>query len=881
MNWWQRLRRREQVERELDAELRYHLDRRAADLGGQGWSDRDARRQARMELGGLEQMKEECRDARGTRWLDDLWQDLRHGLRVLRQRPGFTAIALGTLALGSGAATVMFAVVHGVLLKPLAYPAPERLMTVHDWTERDGEQQWFSYLNFLDIRQESRTLSPVAAWRYGGGTISQPGDAEYVDGLQISSAFFDALGVPMVEGREFRADEDRPGGAPVAIISRALWKRRYDGRRNVVGSRLVFDGEARTVVGIAPPAYPPVAGSMDVFTPLGQNAAPFIWNREAHPGIRVVARVDAAATAAAANAELALIGHDLGARYPSTNADRWFTAQPLARDVVGKVRPTLWILLGAVGLVLLIACVNVASLLLARALSRERELAMRAALGATRGRLIRQCLTESALLALAGGVLGIGLATVGIRPFVALWPGGLPRLADVQIDWRVLLVALNVSVAAGMLFGLAPALRIPRHLDRALRADARCAPGGSRRLHGVLVAAEIGLAIVLLVAAGMLGRTILTLSSLDPGVTLRNALAARVALSPGALGSPASMRRAWQDVLGRARDVPGVRAAALADIVPMRQGENTMPYSTTAARLPRERMPVALASTVTPDYLAVMGLPLRRGRFFDEHDRLDTEPVVVIDEVLARRAFGNRNPVGERLWILDLAGSTPVRIIGEVGHVRHWGLALDDGASVRDQMYYPFAQVPDALMRPFSTFMSLTVRTSVDPTRVIEPLQRAMRGPANDQALYEVRTMEQLARASLARQRFLLVLFALFAGLALLLASIGIYGVLAYLTERRVPELGVRMALGATAGHVMRLVLRQSLGMILAGVVGGTAAALAGSRLLVRFVEGVQPADALTVGLVIGCLVAAALAASFVPARRASRLDALKALRQE
>jgi len=531
--------------------------------------------------------------------------------------------------------------------------------------------------------------------------------------------------------------------------------------------------------------------------------------------------------------------------------------------------------------VLLIACVNIASLLLARAVSRERELAMRVALGAGRGRLARQCLTESAMLGVGGGLLGVVLAFVSIHPFVAFWPGRLPRTEEVHLDWRVLVFAGGASLLSGFFFGLAPALRVPvRGVEQTLRAGARSIAGSSRHLHSAFVISEIALAVVLLVSAGMLGHTLLALSSLDPGFNVHNVMAARFALSPGTLANPEKVREAWQDVLDRARRVPGVESVALADIIPMRKGENSLPYWTTATPPAPNQEPVALASCVTPDYLKVMGIPLRHGRFFNEHDRIGSEPVVVVDENLAQHAFGSKDAIGKRIWIPAM-GATPALVVGIVGHVRQWGLAADDQSRVRDQMYYPFAQVPAPLLHFFSSIMSFAARTTIPPLNVVEPLRQELRGVAGDQALYEVHTMEQLVSASLARQRFLLLLFGIFAGLALLLACIGIYGVLAYLTGQRVPEFGVRIALGASAHDVMRLVLGQSLGMIFAGVGVGILAALAAGRLLVHLVDGMRPTEPSTFAIMIPILVAAALFASFLPARRASRIDPISALRQE
>jgi predicted permease len=877
VTWWQRLHNTTQIESQLDAELRFDYDQRVAANIRAGMSESEARRAARLAFGGLEQVKEECRDARGTRWLQDFWQDFRYALRTLRQKPGFAAVAILTLALGSGATTVMFTVINGVLLKPLPYPDPDRLLTLHEETEKYGDQWGFSYPDFLDCRTATRFLAPMAAWRYGGGTVSKPGAAEYAGGREISSDLFSVLGVTLLRGRAFLPDEDRPGGAPVAIVSSRLWQQRYAGSPAAIGMALLFDGKPYTVVGIAPAGFQ-LSGEVDVFTPLGQNTEPRMQNRDAH-FLHVLARLRPSANLAGAQSELALIARHLAEQYPNSNAGRGFLAQPMRQEVVGDVRPTLLLLLGAVSLVLLIACVNVASLLLARAVSRERELAMRMALGAGRGRLLRHTLTESAVLGLVGGVLGVLLAAFGTRPFVVFWPGDLPRAAEVRLDWRVLLFALAVSLLCGLLFGLAPALRVPiRRLEQTLRAGGRTMPGASRRLHSGFVISQIAMAVVLLIVAGTLGRTLLRLSSLDPGINVQNVLAARVALSPGAMASAGQERAAWRDVLDRTRSVPGVQSAALTDIVPMREGENGLGYWTTPAQPPPNEIPIALASSVTPDYLNVMGIPLREGRFFNDQDRMGNEPIGVIDEVLAQHAFGRAKAVGKRLFVQAMG---PTRIVGVVGHVRHWGLARDDQSQVRDQIYYPFAQVPDTLMPLFSSVMSLAVRTGVQPLSVVEPLRRALRGTAGDQAIYDVRTMEQLAGASLARQRFLLLLFGMFAGLALLLASIGIYGVLAYLTSQRVPEIGVRMAVGASARDVIRLVLRQSVGMIFAGVIAGALAAVAAGRLLERLVTGMRPAEPLTFVAMVSVLVIAALFASFLPARRASRIDPMSALRQE
>jgi predicted permease len=879
MTWWNRLVRRKQLEEQLEKELRFHLEQHAADLIASGHDPVAAQRQARLGLGGTEQVKEQCRDARGTRWLEDLWQDFRYALRTLRQKPGFALVALATLGLGIGATTVMFTVINGVILKPLPYLHPDRLVKLQektDWSTQFGNLWGFTYPNFLDCKSGTRSLE-LGAWHYGGGTLSGSGSAEYVNSREVSAELFSLLGVTLIRGRAFRSDEDRLAAPPVAIISYDLWQRRYNGDSAVVGIPLVFEQKPYTIIGVTPQGFR-IGDEVDLFTLLGQDASPRMQNRAAH-GIQVWARLRPGATLAQAQAELTSIGRHLAEEYPKSNKGRTFIAGPLGPEVE-DVRSTLWLLLGAVSLVLLIACVNVASLLLARAVSRERELAMRVALGAGRGRLVRQCLTESAVLGLSGGVLGILLAAAGVRPFVRFWPGALPRVDEVQLDWHVLLFALAASLASGLLFGLAPALRATnRELEQTLRAGARTLAGNSRRMHAGFVISEIALAVVLLVSAGMLGRMLLRLAALNPGVNIQNVLTARTALSPATLTNPAQIRAAWDDILERARTVPGVQSIATVDTVPLREGNNQIGYRTNPAPLPDNQQPLVLASGVSPDYLKVMSIPLRQGRFFDQHDRMGNEPVAVIDEVMAQEAFHGQEPIGKHLWIG--LGTDPLRVVGVVGHVRYWGPAGDDQARVRAQLYYPFAQVPDELLRRWSELMSIAVRTSTEPLNVIEPLRRAVRGATGDQVLYEVQTMDHLASAALARQRFLLLLFGIFAGLALLLACIGIYGVLAYLTSQRLSEFGVRMALGANATDVMGLVMRQSVGMIFVGVAVGVAGAWVAGSVLVRLVEGMQSTEPLSFAVMIPVLVMAALFASFLPARRASHVDPVQALRQE
>jgi predicted permease len=881
MTWWWRLIRRNSLERDLGRELEFHIAERVSALQSSGVSEEESRRRVRHEFGGMEQVKELCRDARGTRWLEDLLTDIRYAFRTLRKVPSFTIVCLVTLALGIGVTTGIFTVLNGVLLKPLAYSHPERLVNLQEkttWETARGDIWALSYPNYLDCKHRVHSLELAAMHDAGGAILSAPGEPAYVDGREISSNLFSVIGIHLLQGRPFTPDEDRPAGSPVAIIGYNFWQQRFRGNPQVIGMKLVYDGHPRTVIGIAQAGFRIDGDEVDLFTPIGQDTVPMQLNRERH-GIVAWGRLRPGATLPRANAELAVVGRQLAAAYPESNHGRTFVAETLHANV-GEARSTLWLLLGTVSLVLLTACANIANLLLARAVSRQRELTLRAALGASRGRLVRQYLAESAVLGLGGACVGVLFAIAVVRALIALWPNGLPRSYDIGVDERVLLFATGISLLSGLVCGLAPALRTRlREIDRTLRAGARAVVGGTRHLHAAFITVELALAVVLLASAALLGQTLLHLASLSPGLNIKNLLTARIALAPATLTNPAETRATWRDILDRARRVPGVNSVAMIDTVPMREGSNRTGYTTSAAAVPENQQPMVLANCTTPDYLKTMGIPLLRGRFLSDQDQLNSQSVAVIDDVMAKEAFPGEDPIGKQLWI-GIARD-PVTVVGVVGHVRQWGLAGDDNSRIRAQLYYPFSQVPDQLVRRWSELMSIAIRTETDQQAVLKPLRQAVSGARRDQVLYETHTMEQLVSRSLARQRFLLLLFGLFAGLALVLACVGVYGVLSYLTSQRIPEIGTRIALGAKTGQVVALIMRQSCRMILAGVALGTAGAIAAGRLLLWLIEGMQAVNAWTLILTVSMLMVAALFASFLPARRASRIDAMQALRQE
>jgi predicted permease len=523
----------------------------------------------------------------------------------------------------------------------------------------------------------------------------------------------------------------------------------------------------------------------------------------------------------------------------------------------------------------------VASLLLTRVVSREHEFALRRALGAPNWLLVRQCFVESSILGICGGLAGLLLATLGTRPFLQFWPGRLPRAEEVHVDWRVLFFSLFLSILTALIFGLMPALRAQKSaIEQTLRSRSRTIAGTARRPLSGFVVCQIALAFVLLTSAGIIGRTLLRVSSLNPGLDVHNVLTARLAVSPQALSSPAKSRAAWQELMDSLRADPAVQSVALTDTVPMREGQNVMNYWATPTPPPPNQEPEALAVAVTSDYLKVTRVPLLRGRFIDDSDRMDGRQVIVIDENMARHAFPGEDPVGKQVWVPGF-GSKPVLVVGVVGHVRHWGLAGDDLSPVQDQCYYPLTQVPDQLTKFFSSILSVVVRTNVPPLNTVDALQREIRGAMGDQSLYELRTMEQLASASLDQQRFLLFLFGIYSAVALLLACVGIYGVIAYLMSQRVPEIGVRMAMGAKPSDIIRMVLRQSFVIVLVGIGVGFLASFGTGRILQNLVPGLQPSQAAIFVVVLPLLLAAALVASYIPARRAAKVEPMVALRNE
>ena len=810
--------------------------------------------------------------------MNTLLQDVRYGLRMLAKNPGFTAVALLALALGIGANTAIFSVVNGVLLRPLPYPEPERLMMLYERTKDSGRNS-VAYPNYLDWRREQRSFKDIAAFRGDDLNFTGSGQPEHLKGEYVSANLFPVLGVNPILGRNFLPQEDREGAAGAVMLSYGLWKRRFGGDPAILGKAITLNAMSCTVVGVLPADFR-FREEGALYVPLEQWNSVELRNREVHAGLSVVGRLKPGVTLVTAQAEMAFLGKALAQQYPKANAGHGITVVEMKRDEVGSIRPTLLLLLGAVGFVLIIACANVANLLLARSTARGREFAIRAALGADRKRVIRQLLTESVLLALGASVLGLLLAYAGTRLVLAAAPGALPRAQEIGLDPYVLLFTLGISILTGIVFGLAPAFHSSNvHPQESLKEGTRGSGGGRHRAEGVFVVVEVGLAVVLLTGAGLMMQSIWRLWQVDPKFNPHNVLTAEVALSPRVMASPAAIRLAYQQLLDRVAGIPGVQSAAISQIVPLGWRDSSIGYWVgAAAQPPQDQMSAAVFTIPTPDYLRVMGIPLLSGRFFTNRDTPTSPPVVVIDDVMATHLFPGQEAVGKQINLMMLG---PVQVVGVVRHVKQWGLDSDDTSTIRDQMYFPFLQVPDPFMPEVVAGVILSVRTSPDPLSVVSAVRAQVAGPTEDQPLYAVQTMEQVIAGSLAERRFTMLLLIIFASTALVLAAVGIYGVMSYAVTRRTHELGVRMALGASRRTVLRLVLREGMVLAAIGTGVGLAAALGLTRFLASLLYGVRPADPVTLVAVALLLAGIALLACGVPAWRATKVDPMVALRYE
>jgi predicted permease len=811
-------------------------------------------------------------------------RDVRYACRSLRTGPGFAAAAILTLALGIGANTAIFSVVEGVVLSPLPFRQPDRLVMVRENNLTLKREMSVSYPDFLDWQRTARSFEQMAAIRFGSFDLTSPGTPEHLDGEELSAGFFSTLGVKPILGREFSPEEDRRHGAPVVMIGNGFWKNRFAGSTKALGQSITLNGVDRTIIGVIPAGFRPwiAAVDVDVYTPLGQGDPLLVDDRTVHPGIGCIARLRSGATMAQASAEMGAVQNRLNRLYPP--ADRGLGADVVSvkEEIFGDVTRILLMLWGAVGLVLLIACANVANLLLAHSVARTREFAIRSALGASRARIACQLLAESAILALAGGVLGLIAGTWGVAPALAAVAGSLPRSENIGVNMPVLLFAFGVSVAVGILFGLAPALRSSSaDLQASLTKGGRGLTSGHDRSQRVLAIVQMALTLVLLTGASLLFRTIHNLWQVNPGFNTRHIITFRAGLSPSATQTPSNTRIAYRQLTERIRQIPGVEAADLTALVPLSQNGNAGPFlvgSETPKAL--SEAPRANFYWTGPDYVRTMEIPLLRGRFFTLQDTTKTEPVIVIDSVLAHTYFPGANPVGQTLTIPHW---TVARVIGVVAHVRHWGMD-DSNRYTQNQIYASLYQLLDEWLPIFQHDVTITVRTPLPPAAIMPAIKAVVYGVGSGQPVYAIRTMREIVSKSMAAQRFPMILLGAFAGLALLLASVGIYGVTSYATAQRVREIGIRMALGARKQDVLRMVLGQGLRMALIGIAIGVASALVLARVLSSFshlLYGVGAGDPLTLMAVSLVLTGAALLACYIPARRVARLDPLIALHHE
>jgi predicted permease len=807
-----------------------------------------------------------------------LIQDLRYGLRMLAKNPGFTAVALMALALGIGANTAIFSVVNGVLLRPLPYAEPGRLMTVYETTREFGQMS-VAYPNFLDWRRENHSFTDMAAYRGDDFNFTGSGQPEHLGGEFVSASLLPVLGVNPSLGRNFLPQEDREGASGVVMLSYGLWKRRFGADPNILGKTMTLNARSYKVIGVLPSDFR-FRGQAELYVSLAQWSPVELNDRETRPGLNVVGRLKPDVTMAAAQAEMTSLGRALAQQYPKANAGHGVAVVEMKDDMVGHIRPTLLLLLGAVGCVLLIACANVANLLLARSTARSREFAIRAALGADRQRVVRQLLTESVLLALGASLLGLLLASWGTRLVLAAVPNSLPRSQEIGLDPYVLLFTLAVSVLTGVLFGLAPAFHSSNvNPQEFLKEGARGSGGGRHRAEGIFVVVEVGLAVVLLAGAGLMIQSIWRLWRVDPGFNTQHVLTTQVAVSPTVMASPSGIRLAYQQMIDRVASIPGIQSAAVTALVPLTDSDSEIGFWLGGGpQPPQDQMSSALFYIGTSDYLRVMGIPLLEGRFFTEHDTVASAPVVVIDEVMAKHLFPGQDAVGKQINLMLLG---PVQIVGVVGHVKHWGLDADDTAKIRDEIYFPFLQIPDKFMSLLVSGLTLVVRTAPDPLSVASAVRTQVAGPTEDQPIFGVQTMEQIISGSLAERRFTMLLLIIFASTALVLAAVGIYGVMSYAVSRRTHELGVRLALGASRNEILRLVVREGMALAAIGTVVGLMAALGLTRLMASLLYGVRPADPATLAAVSLLLVGIALLACYIPAWRATKVDPMVALRYE
>jgi putative ABC transport system permease protein len=814
-----------------------------------------------------------------------LFRDFRYASRSLRKSPGLAAAAIATMALGIGANTAIFSVLEGVVLAPLPYPRPDQLVVVALYNRTLGYSTYLSHPDFLDWRLNSRSFTQIAAFANEGFDLTAPGEPAHVDGKDVSANFFSTLNVRLSLGRGLSPEEDRIGGSPAVVISDRLWHDRFAGSPAALGKSLTLNGIDHTIVGVLRPGFRFGDQRADVYTPLARRNPMYINDRTVHD-ILCVARLRPEVSLGQALAEMNTVQEHIDELNPNTERGLGASVVSLKQELVGDIGGTLALLLGAVGLVLLIACANVANLLLARSVGRTREFALRLALGASRAQIVRLLLAESVVLSASGGLLGLAIAKWGVRAVLAAAPGSVPRIENIGVNTPVLLFAFGVSMIVGIVFGLFPALKSSKmDVQTGLREGGRSVAGGHQRLQHVLVVLQIALALVLLTGGSLLFRTIHNLWAVNPGFNPQHVITFQIGLSRTVTNTPSRMRIAYQQLVERTRQIPGVEAADITALVPLGRQYNEGPFwvgphqPASMAEIPR-----AIFYPTGPDYVNTMQIPLLSGRLLSRADNPNSEVVVLVDSLLAHRFFPEQNAVGRTITIPHWGATqnVPARIVGIVGHVEHYG--LDGSMGEKPQIYFSFYQLPDETWSVFRSEITLAVRTPLDAAGFRPALRNAVQQAGGDQPVYNVRTMQELVSGSMGRQRFPMLLLVSFAILALLLAFVGIYGVISYSTIRRVNEIGIRMALGAVKSDVVRMVVGQGLRLAFTGVAFGIVAALLLTRALSQFshlLYGVRASDPAILIAVSVMLIGVAGLACYIPARRAASLDPAAALRQE
>ncbi|HJP93191.1 MAG TPA: ABC transporter permease [Pyrinomonadaceae bacterium] len=809
--------------------------------------------------------------------IESLFKEIRYGIRSLLKRPGATALALITLALGIGANTAIFSAVDSVLLRPLPLKDSERLVSIWEHTLRVGvRQNEVAPANFFDLRNQNQVFQDIGAYGPDDINMTGGGEPEHLDGQLVTANVFSILGVEPALGRTFLANEDQPGQDRVVVLSDALWQRRFNRDPSIINRNITLNGESFTVVGVMPRGFFFPEREIELWTPWAME--PEQKSGRGDHYLRLVARLKPGATLERVNADIDAIAQRLSSEYPRTNEGLGFVAHSLHQDYVGSLRSPMLILFAAVALVLLIACVNVANLLLAQATSRRKEIAIRIALGARRWTIVRQLLTESLLLAGAGGLLGVLGAFWGVQGLTKLLPASLSKLQDVNIDARVFLFTLGVSVLTALVFGGVPALLAARTKPGTTLSDvARDTGGGTSGCHvrRVLVVSEVALAVVLLVGAGLLIRSFQLLRQVNTGFTSDNVLTMRMVLPMPKYAKQEARRAFYDEALRRVSELPGVESAGIITFLPLSFNGMNFSFSVEGRTSPGDmKLPFALYRVVSPDYFRTMGIPLQRGRFFDAYDTADSQPVILISRRLAEQYWPGEDPTGKRLKIGPVDSPNPwLTVAGVVGDVRQAGLYGEE----RMDIYAPYAQERRSFISP----RDLVVRTKGDPASVAGAVRRAVWAVDKDQPISNVRTMDQVFAAAISKERFQTLLLGLFAALALVLASVGLYGVISYSVVQRTHEIGVRVALGAQSNDVIKLVIRQGMMLTLVGLVVGIGTGLVAARVLSDMLFGVTTTDPLTFGVVLLLLLLVAFLACYVPARRATKVDPLVALRYE